>query len=100
MAEESRIEKKLVKSVKEKGGLALKFVSPGNDGYPDRLVLIAYGNISFVEVKAPGEKPRKLQIARHKKLIKLGFKVFVLDDEKQIPQIIEDTMKGDNANGI
>lgn len=100
MAEESRIEKKLVKAVRNKGGIALKFVSPGNNGYPDRLVLISYGHISFVEVKAPGEIPRRLQLARHKKLISLGFKVFVLDDERQIPKIIEETMKGGNVNGI
>ena len=58
---EQQIEKKLVEKVKQVGGMALKFVSPGNSGVPDRLVLIAIGKIAFVEVKAPGEKPRPLQ---------------------------------------
>jgi hypothetical protein len=42
----------------------------------------------FVEVKAPGKKPRKLQIRRHGVLRHLGFPVFILDDPKQIPGII------------
>lgn len=90
MAEESQIEKKLIKAVKASGGVALKFISPGKAGYPDRLILIAYGHIAFVEVKAPGKKPRKLQLARHKELRNLGFKVYVLDDEEKIGGIIND----------
>ena len=88
--EEKRIEKALIKAVKSVGGEALKFVSPGYDGMPDRLVLIAMGKVGFVEVKAPGEKPRKLQLKRHEKLQSLGFKVYVLDDENEIGGIIDD----------
>ena len=51
---------------------------------PDRLVLMPGGHIGFVEVKAPGEKPRPLQLSRHRLLRRLGFQVYVLDDEKQI----------------
>lgn len=90
MAEETQIEKKLIKAVKAKGGVALKFVSPGNNGYPDRLVLLPYEHIAFIEVKAPSEKPRKLQLSRHKELRKLGFKVYILDDEEKIGGIIND----------
>lgn len=90
MTEEKKIEKKLVKRIREIGGLALKFVSPGYDGVPDRLILIEYGKIAFVEVKAPGEKPRPLQVSRINKIKSLGFKVYVLDDEKQIGGIIDE----------
>ena len=62
---ESLIERKLVIEVKKRGGLAVKFVSPGLDGVPDRLVLLPMGRIAFVEVKRHGEKPRPLQEARH-----------------------------------
>ena len=85
---EKIIEKKLVQVVKASGGIAPKFVSPGFDGMPDRIVLLPGGHIGFVEVKAPGEKPRPLQLARHGLLRRLGFKVYVLDDEQQIEQII------------
>ena len=94
MAEEKKIEQKLVKAVRNIGGLALKFVSPGCDGVPDRLILIAYGKVAFVEVKAKGKKPRPIQIRRINQIKNLGFLVFILDDEKDIPSIIQQ-VKGD-----
>jgi hypothetical protein len=87
---EKGIEQKFVDEVKRINGLAIKLVSPGFSGLPDRLVLIPEGKIGFVEVKAPGKKPRRLQRSRHDQLRKLGFKVFVLDDENQIKAILED----------
>ena len=56
----------------------------------DYIVLIPDGHIGFVEVKAPGEKPRPLQIARHGLLRRLGFKVYILDDEQQIGGILDE----------
>lgn len=82
-------EQKLVAAVKKHGGLCPKFVSPGLDGMPDRIVLFPLGKIAFVEVKAPGEKPRPLQLARHRLLRRLGFTVYVLDNEEQIGWIID-----------
>ena len=86
---EREIERKLVKAVKRYGGICPKFVSPGFDGMPDRVVLLPDGKFGFVEVKRAGEKPRVLQQARHKLLRKLGFLVFVLEEEKQIGGIID-----------
>lgn len=87
---ERQIEQKLVKAVKAAGGIAPKFTSPGFDGMPDRVVLMPGGCIGFVEVKAPGEKPRPLQLSRHRLLRRLGFKVYVLDGIEQIGGIIDD----------
>ena len=87
---EKIIEQKLVKAVKDMGGIAPKFTSPGFDGMPDRIVLLPGGHMAFVEVKAPGEKPRTLQLARHKLLLGLGFKVYVLDDEQQIGGLLDE----------
>nr|DAF09657.1 MAG TPA: Nuclease [Caudoviricetes sp.] len=87
---EKTIEQRLVKTVKNSGGIAPKLVSPGFDGMPDRLVLLPGGKIGFVEVKAPGKEPRPLQVARHKLLRRLGFKVFVLDDPEQIGGILDE----------
>jgi hypothetical protein len=83
-------EQKLTRMVKAAGGIALKFVSPGFDGMPDRLVLLPGGHIAFVEVKALGEKPRPLQLARHKLLRCLGFRVFILDDAERIRGMIDE----------
>ena len=87
---EKAIEQKFVAAVKAVGGLALKFTSPGFDGVPDRLALLPGGKMAFVEVKASGEKPRLLQLARHRLLRRLGFKVYVLDDESQIGGMIDE----------
>lgn len=85
---EREIEQKLVRAVRAVGGIAPKFTSPGFDGMPDRLVLLPMGKIGFVEVKRHGEKLHPLQEARHEMLQRLGFQVHVLDDTKQIEQII------------
>ena len=90
---EKQIEQRLVKAVKAQNGMCPKLVSPGTDGMPDRMVLLPDGKLSFVEVKAPGEKPRPLQIRRHEQLRQLGFRVTVLDDPEQIPSILEETRR-------
>ena len=91
---EKVIEQKLVRAVKRAGGLALKFVSPGFDGMPDRLVILPKGYIAFVEVKAPGLKPRLLQVKRHELLRRLGCKVVVLNDERQISELLDKMTSG------
>ena len=90
MKSEKQIEQALVRAVRNSGGIALKFVSPGFDGMPDRIVLLPHGVIAFVEVKAPGKKPRALQVSRHGMLRKLGFRVYVLDNEEQIGGILDE----------
>ena len=85
---EKDIEGKLAKAVKGKGGMCPKLVCPGFDGMPDRLVLLPEGRVIFVEVKAPGRKPRPLQEKRHDQLRALGFTVYVLDDPEMIPGIL------------
>ena len=87
---EKQIENQLVSQVKKIGGIAPKFVSPGFDGMPDRLVLIPDGHIAFVELKAPGKKPRPLQLARHRLLRLLGFRVYVIDNEEQIGGMLDE----------
>ncbi len=87
---EKEIEKKLTQAVKNMGGICPKFVSPGFDGMPDRIVLLPKGRMAFVEVKAPGEKPRPLQMARHRLLRQLGFQVYILDSAEQIGGILDE----------
>ena len=90
MKSEKQIEQSLVNAVKNMGGIAPKFVSPGFDGMPDRIVLLPHGVMAFVEVKAPGKKPRPLQVSRHGMLRHLGFKVYVLDGTDQIGGILDE----------
>lgn len=87
---EKFVEQKLVQAVKAMGGIAPKFTSPGMAGMPDRLVLLPGGRMAFAELKAPGKKPRALQMARHRLLQRLGFKVYVIDGTKQIGSVLDE----------
>ena len=59
---ESQIETQLVRGVRALGGRAYKFVSPGNTGVPDRLVVLPGGRIIFVELKTDTGKLSPMQI--------------------------------------
>ena len=87
---EKQVEQALVKAARKRGGIALKFVSPAYAGMPDRLVLMLGGRMAFVEVKAPGQKPRPLQESRHRFLQHLGFRVYVLDDPADIAGMLDE----------
>ena len=87
---EKTIEGKLVKAVKIMGGLAPKFVSPGLDGVPDRLVLLPGGKIAFIELKAENRKMRPLQVRRKRQLESLGFSVYCIDSPEQIGGILDE----------
>ena len=87
---EKQVEQKLVRAVKARGGICPKFVSPGFDGMPDRIVLLPERHFGFVEVKAPGEVPGPLQVSRHRMMKRLGFQVYVLDDPEKIGGILDE----------
>ena len=87
---EKNIDQKLVKAVKAMGGIAPKFTSPGFDGMPDRIIILPGGKMGFVEVKAPGRKPRPLQEARHNLLRQMGCKVYVIDGAEQISSVLDE----------
>ncbi|MBO6290995.1 MAG: VRR-NUC domain-containing protein [Selenomonas sp.] len=87
---EKFVEQKLVMAVKAMGGIAPKFTSPGMAGMPDRLILLPDGKMGFVELKAPGKKPRPIQVARISQLRRLGFKVYVVDGVAQIGSVLDD----------
>ena len=96
---EKIVEQKLVQSVKARGGICPKFVSPGYDGMPDRLVLLPDGKFAFAELKAPGKKPRPLQTARHEMLKRLGYRVFVIDSTEQIGGMLDEIQSGSSTSG-
>lgn len=87
---ESYVERKLTTEAKKRGGLAVKFVSPGFDGVPDRLVLFPGGKVAFVEVKAPGKKMRPLQVRRARQLRMLGFRVYCVDRTDMIGGVLDE----------
>lgn len=85
---EASVEMYFVSQVKQRGGIALKFIAPGMIGVPDRIVLLPGGRMFFAELKAPGQKPRPTQLAAHRMLEKLGFKVYVVDSKELAKEVI------------
>lgn len=87
---EKELEKIFCGLVARAGGKAYKFVSPGNDGVPDRLVVLPGGRVGFVELKRPGEHPGKLQAFRLEELENLGCYAAVVDSLKQAEAVIDE----------
>ena len=75
---EKDIEKLFRDEIKKAGGKAYKFTSPGNDGVPDRIVMLPGGRIVFVELKTDTGKLSKLQELQCRQIAELGQTVRVL----------------------
>ena len=87
---EKIVERRLRAETLKRKGLALKFVSPGLDGVPDRIVLLPGGRMAFIELKAPGKKLRPLQVKRKEQLESLGFLVYCVDGIEQIGGVLDE----------
>lgn len=69
---EKEVEKYLRDQVKERGGIAYKFVSPGRRSVPDRIVVLPDVPTFFVEAKAPGEVLTDAQGREHERIKAAG----------------------------
>lgn len=88
---EKEVESKLIKPVKNMGGLCLKFVTPGFTGVPDRIILLPGAHIVFVETKQPGKKERPRQEYVQGILRRLGFTVYsTVDNAAKVAAVVED----------
>lgn len=92
MPTERLVEQALIREVADCGGVALKFVSPGWSGAPDRLILFPDGRLAFVEVKAPGKKPSLLQTKRLTQLRNLGFVAGYVDSATSVHEFVEEVL--------
>lgn len=83
---EVSVESKLNLLVRKHGGKCIKLNSPGLSGMTDRLVLMDFGEMWFVELKAPGGRLSKLQLTIHKMLSALGYRVRVIWNDEQLKE--------------
>ncbi len=91
---EKQVEQYLCKRVKALGGIAPKWVSPGLDGVPDRIILLPGGKVVFAETKDTGKIPRKKQLHRHGQLRALGFTVAVPDSYTAVDALLREVAEG------
>ena len=85
---EKQIEQYLVRKVKEKGGIAYKFTSPGRRHVPDRIILLPGGKVIFIECKRPGAKATKAQAYELHRIRCLGSEALVIDTKEKINELL------------
>lgn len=95
---ERDVERHLVNGVKAQGDKAYKWVSPGNVGVPDRIVVWPGGKVEFIELKTDNGRLSKLQSVQICRLLKLGCYTRVLYGLKGVVDyLMEDHSGGDDA---
>ena len=87
---ERDIEQRLRAELGKKGAWAIKLTAPGNDGLPDRIVILPGGRIIFVELKADRGELTKLQIWQQQRLRSLGCEVRTLRGMTEALQFVEE----------
>lgn len=87
---ESDIEARLRKHINMACGMFFKFVSPGNDGVPDRIVMLPWGRIIFVELKTSRGKLSQVQKYQIWRLLQMGQQVAVLFGPDAIEDFLND----------
>lgn len=91
--QESGLEQRLKREVERRGGLARKLITPGAGGAQDRLILMPGGRVWFVELKAPGRRPRPLQVHRANELRALGFQVRIISTVGELDEFLVEVDK-------
>jgi hypothetical protein len=91
---ESQIESKLVKAVREHGGLCYKFVSPSNPGVPDRIVITPEGRTIYIELKNEVGRLQSLQAWQISEMRKRGADVRVLKGIDEVKTFVREVFEG------
>lgn len=97
---ESEIERVLVEEVKHLGGRAYKWVSPGNSGVPDRIVILPDTRPIFVELKTDTGRLSPLQEIQIQKLKNLGQRVEIVKGIRGVKMFFQDLGYLDTASRI
>ncbi|MDG4968266.1 VRR-NUC domain-containing protein [Lactococcus lactis] len=90
---ENDIEKRLIKKVKELGGLSFKFTSPSTKGVPDRIVIFN-GRTHFIELKRPTGTPRALQLYWISEIKNQGVDALTLSTFEEVDEFVEELRLG------
>ena len=93
---EKELERKFVNILRKRGCIVYKFVSPGNAGVPDRLVVTPKGTVHFAELKQKGKLLRPLQVMQAKRLAKNNVKVHLVDSLEAIQTFIGEVMPNES----
>lgn len=89
---EKEIERRMVQTVRERGGLCYKFVSPSNPGVPDRIIITPNGRVVFVELKTETGRLAKIQAWQLDEMRKRGADVRVAKGWPAVKALLEEVL--------
>ena len=84
---EREVEKMLVDGIRKLGGRAFKWVSPGNDGVPDRIVVLPGLPAIFVELKTITGRLTSLQRGCYMMFKPHGYQQYCINKIIEIKKI-------------
>ncbi len=89
---EAQIENRLVRMVRDRGGLCFKFTSPNNPGVPDRIVITPDGRTIYVELKTSIGSLQRIQQWQISEMRKRGADVRVIKGLDAAKAFVEEVM--------
>lgn len=89
MAQETDIEKHLIRRVAALGGMQAKFTSPGSAGHPDRLIKLPGHPAALLELKRPGKTPEPLQLVRIAEWTQAGMLADFADSHANVERFLQ-----------
>lgn len=101
MTPEGKVVEYLKAQTRALGGTTRKVAWVGHTGAPDQLVLLP-GSCAFVECKAPGKKPTKVQSREIARLKASGLEVFVVDSKESVDCMLYflQSMSGESRHAV
>ena len=86
---EKMIERYLCDSIKQMGGVCLKYSNAGMVGYPDRICLLSGGVVFWVELKSKDGRLNEVQKIRIRQLRSMGHTVNVCRSKEDVDKVLE-----------
>ena len=90
---EKEIERRMREMVCKRGGLFYKFVSPGNRGVHDRIIITPAGVVWFVELKTDEGRLAPLQKYQRGELKKRNANVRVLHGWEAVKEFLQEVFE-------
>ena len=88
MKPEAIVEAYLVKEIKRVGGIAYKFTSPNRRSVPDRMCVLPFGLVVFVECKSAKGNMTVGQEREFNRLTNLSQLIFVVSSRAEVDELI------------
>ena len=85
---EKDLERWLGQELKKLGCIYMKFVSPGNDGVPDRIVVLPGGDVVFVELKSETGRLSRTQAFQISRLRQKGATVKIVSNKTEALELL------------